>query len=84
MSDLFSSLAAKLSKYAESVGRFQLFLFHVLKVMFTKPFRFSLVMQHIQNFGVESVFIILLTAFFTGSVFGLQIGYVFSIFALKA
>ena len=35
-------------------------------------------------FGADSVFIILLTGFFTGSVFGLQIGYVFSIFRAES
>lgn len=77
-------MSSKFLDYFEAFGRFQIFSARIFKVMCTRPFRFSLVIQHIYNFGVESVFIILLTAFFTGSVFGLQIGYVFSIFRAES
>ncbi len=84
MSNIILSLSSKLLKYFEDFGRFQVFAAKIFKVMCTRPFRLSLVIQHAYSFGVESVFIILLTAFFTGSVFGLQIGYVFSIFRAES
>lgn len=79
-----SALVKPLVEFLESVGRFNVFLFRSFSVLFKRPPRFALILQHISSFGVESVFIIMLTGFFTGSVFGLQIGYVFSIFRAES
>lgn len=68
----------------KSIGHFQIFAGQALSSIFKRPFRFSLVSQHIYSFGVESLFIILLTGFFTGAVFGLQIAHIFSIFRAES
>ena len=44
------------------------------------PFRSTLLMQHAEFIGNQSLNIIVLTAFFTGAVFGLQIGAIFVLF----
>ena len=61
-------------------GDFLLFVWEVFKQIFVPPFRRRLVFQQLYFIGNESLFIILLTGFFTGGVFGLQLGVVFDIF----
>ena len=79
-----SFLFVNLPRALHAFGAFILFFWNSLVTIIRRPFRWSLISQHIYAFGVESVFIILLTGFFTGAVFGLQIGYVFSIFRAES
>ena len=68
----------------EAIGRSQIFLFNVLREMITPPFRFSLILKNLYFIGNQSLIIIVMTGFFTGAVFGLQIAGVFSIFKAEA
>ncbi len=62
------------------VGRFFVYVGDVIKQTFRHPMRTSLVFQQLEFIGNQSLNIILLTGFFTGAVFGLQIGGIFQIF----
>lgn len=68
----------------ETFGRFLFYLREILVLMFRRPFRVQLLLQHMEFIGNKSVGIILLTGFFTGAVFGLQTGGVFSIFRAES
>ncbi|MCX6125716.1 MAG: ABC transporter permease, partial [Proteobacteria bacterium] len=48
------------------------------------PYRWEIVFQQLEFVGNQSVNIILLTGFFTGAVFGLQIGGIFQIFRAES
>lgn len=56
------------------------YMFSVVANIFKPPFRFAELFQQLEFIGVQSINIILLTGFFTGAVFGLQIGGIFEIF----
>lgn len=56
------------------------FLGETLVECFRLPVRFPLIFQQMEFIGNQSLNIILLTGFFTGAVFGLQIGGIFQIF----
>lgn len=62
------------------LGRFFVYVADVLKQTFRHPVRTSLVFQQLEFIGNQSLNIILMTGFFTGAVFGLQIGGIFQIF----
>jgi phospholipid/cholesterol/gamma-HCH transport system permease protein len=62
------------------IGKFFVYVGDVLKQTFRHPMRTSLVFQQLEFIGNQSLNIILLTGFFTGAVFGLQIGGIFQIF----
>lgn len=64
----------------DRLGHFLVYVWDVLKLMFKKPHRLHLVAQQMEFIGYQSGFIISLTGFFTGAVFGLQLGGVFKIF----
>jgi phospholipid/cholesterol/gamma-HCH transport system permease protein len=64
----------------ETIGSFLLFLNVVVRLCFEKPFRSHLLFQQLHFIGNQSLNIILLTGFFTGGVFGLQLGVVFDVF----
>jgi phospholipid/cholesterol/gamma-HCH transport system permease protein len=61
-------------------GDFFLYIQSILKRMALSPFRLGLVLKQMEFVGVDSLFIISLTGFFTGAVFALQIGGIFSLF----
>ena len=56
----------------QEMGRMLLFLLAVAQGAFRPPFRFGLVVKRINFIGVKSLFVIALTAAFTGMVLGLQ------------
>ena len=64
----------------EFSGRFIFYLREIFIQMFRRPFRQKILFQQIEFIGNQSAFIILLTGFATGAVFGLQIGGVFTVF----
>ncbi len=55
----------------------------VLRQLFSPPYRWSLILQQLEFIGNQSLNIVLLSAFFTGAVFGLQIGSIFKIFSAE-
>ena len=56
-----------------SLGKFTVFHIDVLKLMFSKPFRYKEILQQIEFMGVNSFLVIFLTAFFTGMVEAIQL-----------
>jgi len=54
------------------LGRMGLFLFAVIRGMFSRPFRFSEVVRQIRIIGANSFGVIFFTSIFTGMVLGLQ------------
>lgn len=68
----------------EWFGGFLLFLFEAARLLLTPPYRFRLIFQQMEFIGNQSFNIIVLTGFFTGAVFGLQIGGVFLIFKAES
>lgn len=68
----------------ERFGRFLLYLIDVFRQMFAPPYRVHLTFQMMEFVGNQSLFIIVLTGFFTGAVFGLQIGGIFEIFKVES
>ncbi|MEZ4743021.1 MAG: ABC transporter permease [Bdellovibrionota bacterium] len=73
-------LGGSVVRTTESFGSFAIFLAESLKQVFKRPFRRQLFFQHLEFIGNQSLGIILLTGFFTGAVFGLQLGGIFRIF----
>ncbi len=69
-----------IEKKISSVGEFVFFALSVLRLSIMPPFRFDIFLQQLAFVGIQSLNIILLTGFFTGAVFGLQIGGIFTIF----
>jgi len=62
------------------VGSGGIFFWTVVKTSAKPPFRRTLLFQQLEFIGNQSLGIILLTGFFTGAVFALQIGGIFQIF----
>ena len=65
---------------ARKVKSFAAFYVELLRLTVRPPFRTELVFEQLEFVGNQSMLIILLTGFFTGAVFGLQIGAIFGIF----
>ncbi len=68
------------TKTVERFGNFIIYLGEICRILFRRPFRFTMILQQMDFIGSQSFFIITLTGFFTGAVFGLQTGGVFAIF----
>lgn len=64
----------------ESTGEFVSYIFSIVKMIFSRPFRHRLILQQMQFIGYESTFIILLCGFFIGAAVSLQVGTIFMIF----
>ncbi|MCK5163056.1 MAG: ABC transporter permease [Desulfobacula sp.] len=62
----------KILKLLESLGRIVLFFLIGVMNIFVLPFQFSKVIDHTWFIGTKSIFVIVLTGFFTGMVLGLQ------------
>ena len=75
-----SSLKNLALKRIHGAGEFTIYLFEIFEQMLRLPFRRQMVLSQIEFVGNQSAFIILLTGFATGAVFGLQIGGVFTVF----
>lgn len=58
--------------FLREMGRMLIFLSHSLYLAFQPPFRIRLIIKEMLFIGVHSLFVILLTASFTGFVLGLQ------------
>ncbi len=65
-------LGAKILKLLESLGRVVLFSLNGVGNIFIPPFQFAKIIDHTWFIGAKSVFVIILTGFFTGMVLGLQ------------
>ena len=67
----------------EIAGEFLLFVYSIILLCFERPFRWHLIFNQLHFIGNQSLNIILLTGFFTGGVFGLQLGVVFDVFSAE-
>lgn len=70
--------------FVTELGRFVLFVGRVLFWMPRRPFRFRELFRHLMDIGFGSLFIVVLTGFFSGLVFGLQTLYGFRRFGAEA
>lgn len=71
--------ASLLQYYGRGAGFFK-YLGDVFKAVTSRPVRSREIWFHLEFIGNQSLSIILLTGFFTGAVFGLQLGAIFQIF----
>jgi len=70
--------------FIREAGRHLLFLLSTLYWMPRRPFRFSQLLRHLRDVGFGSLFIVVLTGFFTGLVFGFQMLQAFRRFGAEA
>lgn len=66
------------------LGAFGVYLAEIVKQACKPPIRWELIFQQLEFVGNQSLNIILLTGFFTGAVFALQIGGIFQIFRAES
>lgn len=64
----------------ERLGRFGMLFFDMVMWSFRPPYRFRELIKAMDFVGFGSLFIVLLTGFFTGAVFAYQSAYAFSLF----
>ncbi len=67
-------------QFFEEFGKIVLFTKDTFYLMFKPPYRFRLLIQQMYFVGIGSIFIILLTGFFSGAVFTLESAIAFSMF----
>jgi phospholipid/cholesterol/gamma-HCH transport system permease protein len=65
-------IGRKFLKYINSLGRFSLFIYEILKVFITSLCSLKELLIQMEHIGVQSLSIVILTSFFTGMVFALQ------------
>jgi len=70
--------------FIEALGELLVFTGRAVRMIFTRPFRFRLILQQMQFIGYESTFIILLCGFFIGAAVSLQVGTIFVIFGAQS
>lgn len=68
----FSAIGAPAVHFFEEAGRLAQFCGQVLFWLPRRPFRWSQLFRHMRDIGFGSLFIVVLTGFFTGLVFGFQ------------
>jgi len=69
---LIEKFGAIILRQLESLGRIVLFFLSGVINIFVLPFQFKKIIDHLWFIGSKSVFVIVLTGFFTGMVLGLQ------------
>ena len=67
-----------------ALGAFCLYIYEIFRQALTPPIRWDLIFQQLEFVGNQSLSIIILTGFFTGAVFALQIGGIFQIFRAES
>ena len=72
LNKLIESFGKRILILLESFGRIILFFLTGLKNIFIPPFQFAKIIDHTWFIGSKSIFVIVLTGFFTGMVLGLQ------------
>ena len=71
-------------KHVSHFGGFVRYIGDICRQAVKPPIRWDLIFQHLEFIGNQSLSIIILTGFFTGAVFGLQIGGIFEIFRAES
>lgn len=77
----FAFVGARILKFVRLLGMMCLYFKHIVLLSLTPPLRTHLLFQQLYFIGNQSLNIIILTGFFTGGVFGLQLGVVFDLFS---
>jgi phospholipid/cholesterol/gamma-HCH transport system permease protein len=80
----FHLAVAKIGATVEEFGRILLFSYDVVRKSKNRPFRRVEIFRQLEFIGNGSFGVILLTGFFVGLVFGLQVGGIFKIFKTEA
>lgn len=66
--------------WVREIGDLTLFGFHSIRLSFTKPYRYGEIIKHMEFVGNQSVFIVALTALFTGLALSFQLYLGFKMF----
>ncbi len=66
------------------LGAFLIFLRQALAEVCRRPLRLDRIFIQLEFIGIKSLLIIVITGFFVGAVFGLQVGSIFSIFSAES
>lgn len=83
ISPVFTPIGAFVIEKTRSLGRWAVFVSEVIVWTFRPPFRSAQFVRQMEFIGVRSTGIIALTALFTGAVFALQIGKVYTLFNME-
>jgi len=83
LSPVLTPLGAFVIDKTRSLGRWSVFVGDTLAWTFRPPFRSAQFFRQMEFIGVRSTGIIVLTAFFSGAVFALQIGKVYGLFNME-
>ncbi len=70
--------------YVKSIGRTTIFLVSGIVQIFSSPFQFAKIVEHVRFIGAKSMLVITLTGLFTGMVLGLQGYYTLSKFGSES
>jgi phospholipid/cholesterol/gamma-HCH transport system permease protein len=68
----FEFFGSPVLRFIETAGQMAILFFDTLRLIFTPPFRFRLLMKQIEFIGANSLSVIILTGSFTGMVFAFQ------------
>ena len=74
------SLLKAISNFLEEFGEIVFFIKETFSLMFKRPYRIHLLIQQMYFVGIGSIFIVLLTGFFSGAVFTLESAIAFAMF----
>lgn len=84
ISPIITPFGSGLIGATKSLGRWTCFVWETLVWTFRPPFRLEQLFVQMEFVGVKSTGIIVLTAFFSGAVFALQVGKVYSLFNMES
>jgi phospholipid/cholesterol/gamma-HCH transport system permease protein len=76
-------LGSRIIKFVKELGAFIMYGKESFVLVFRRPYRPRLIFQQMEFIGNESLFIIMISGFFLGAVFSLQIGSIFAIFGAQ-
>jgi phospholipid/cholesterol/gamma-HCH transport system permease protein len=80
----FENIGKSVIGVFSNVGSFCLYLYEIFRQATRPPYRWDQIFVHLEFIGNQSMNIILMTGFFTGAVFALQIGGIFQIFRAES
>ncbi|MEZ0391880.1 MAG: MlaE family ABC transporter permease [Pseudobdellovibrionaceae bacterium] len=80
MDELWESIAVPATAFVRELGDIVLFGITSIRLSFTKPYRYTEIIKHMEFVGNQSVFIVALTALFTGLALSFQLYLGFKLF----
>ncbi|MFH1874037.1 MAG: ABC transporter permease [Pseudomonadota bacterium] len=84
ISPVLTPLGAHILSSMRCLGEWCVFVREIIRWTFRKPFRLTQLFEQMEFVGVKSTGIIVLTAFFSGAVFALQVGKVYALFNMES